>query len=116
MDTRDWSLCFICQSLKTSEKTLNPSLSIKLRNTPEKLIACYKEVVNNIQELKELGDLPDFVVVNSIDGGGVDGGGNGDSVNTVVDKMISNSVVWHNAGMPLIARKLRGQEKSMKNP
>ena len=95
MDTRDWSLCFICQSLKTSEKTLNPSLSIKLRNTPEKLIACYKEVVNNIQELKELGDLPDFVVVNSIDGGGVDGGGNGDSVNTVVDKMISNSVVWH---------------------
>ena len=64
MDTRDWSLCFIiCQSDKSNEKTLNPSSSLKLRNNPEQCSACYKEIIDNIQELKELGEVPDFIII-----------------------------------------------------
>lgn len=96
--TRDWSLCFICQLEKSNEKTLNPSSSIKLRNNPEKLYACYKEVTDNIQELKELGELPDFIVVHDYSGGGVSGSSMGDGgggAQNVVQLMMSNSVVWH---------------------
>lgn len=45
--------------------------------------SCYKEAVENIQELKALGDLPEFIV--DISGGRQD----------VVQLMIQNTVVWH---------------------
>lgn len=90
MDTRDWSLCFICQSDKNNEKALCPSSSIRLRNNTEQLCACYKEVVENILELKALGELTDFVAYDICAGdiGGVD-----DS--TLVQLMISQRVLWH---------------------
>ena len=92
MDTRDWSLCLLCQSgrQKRNEIVLDPSASFKLRNNPVKRYACYKEVTDNIQELKELGDLPDFIVVDDISGGDNDRG-----TNDVVQLMMSNPVVWH---------------------
>lgn len=45
--------------------------------------SCYKEALDNIQELKALGDLPEFIV--DISGGSQD----------VVQLMIQNPVVWH---------------------
>ena len=72
MDKMDWRSCFICQAHKSNEKTVDPSLSIKLRNNPERLYACYKEVKDNIEELSELDELPDFVVLGkNCDGGGI---------------------------------------------
>ena len=61
MECCDWSLCFLCQSALQIEKTLDLS-SLKLRNNPERLQSCYKEAVDNIQELKALRDMPEFIV------------------------------------------------------
>ena len=95
MDTRDWSLCFICQLEKSNEKPVDPSSSVKLRKNPEKLYACYKEVTDNIQKLKELGELPDFIVVSDISGGGSNGdGGKGGGAQHILQLMMSNPVVW----------------------
>ena len=58
---------------------------MKLRNNPERLSACYKEVTDNIQELQELGELPDCVVVDDIGGGA--GGGSGGSAQNIVQLM-----------------------------
>lgn len=86
--TMDWSLCFICRSDETHNPTSDPSSSVKLRNNPERLSAAYRQVVNNIQELNELGELPDFVFVENT----------GDSdTQTIVQLMMSNHVVWHKA-------------------
>ena len=97
--TRDWSLCFICQSKKKKNKNcLNPSSSIKLGNNPGKLYACYKEVTDNIQKLKELGELPDFIVGHDFSGGKVNGSSMGDaggSAQNVVQLIMCNCVVWH---------------------
>ena len=49
---------------------IDPSSSFKLRNNPERLQSCYKEALDNIQELKALGDLPEFIV--DISGGSQD--------------------------------------------
>ncbi len=84
--TMDWSLCFICQSDETHNPTSDPSSSVKLRNNPERLSAAYRLVVNNIQELNELGELPDFVFVENT--------GDSDTQN-IVQLMMSNHVVWH---------------------
>ncbi len=48
---------------------MNPSSSVKLRNNNDKLLVSYKEVTDNIQELQELSELPDFVVVDDIGDG-----------------------------------------------
>ena len=108
MECRDWSLCFLCQSALQIEKTLDPSLSFKLRNNPEKLQSCYKEAVDNIQELKALGDLPEFIV--DISGGSQD----------VVQLMIQNPMVWHKSCRNAIdkqkverARKRKKHEESV---
>ena len=85
MDNHDWSLCFICQSDKGFEPIKNPSSSVKLRNKPERLSVCYKEVTDNTQELKELGELPDTIVVDGIGGG----------TQNVVQMMMSDQAVWH---------------------
>ena len=45
------------------KKTVDQSSSVKLRNNPEKLYACYKGVTVNIQELEELGEIHAFIVV-----------------------------------------------------
>ena len=59
-----------------------------MRNNPERLSAAYRQVVNNIQELNELGELPDFVFVENT--------GDSDTQN-IVQLMMSNHVVWHKA-------------------
>lgn len=93
MDSRDWSLCFICQSGVNSIPVMNPSSSVKLKNNPERISACYKEVTGNIKELKDLDELPDFVFVNDISvWAGCDSTG---STQDIVQLMMSNKVVWH---------------------
>ena len=84
----DWSLCFICQSDEPQNATVDPSSSVKLRNNPERLSAAYRQVVNNIQELNELGELPDFVFVQNTS--------DSDAEN-ILQLMMSNNVVWHKA-------------------
>ncbi len=87
MDTRDWNLCFICQTDERDKPTMDPSSSVKLKRNPERLSACYKEVLDNIQELNELGDLPYFVAIDNISGG--------ECTQSIVQVMMSNNVVWH---------------------
>ena len=91
MDTQDWNLCFLCQLQKRNEQVLDPSSSVKWRNKPEKHYACYKEVTDNMQELKELGNFPNCVVVNDISRGG----GNGGDAEDVVQLMISKPGARH---------------------
>jgi hypothetical protein len=86
---------------KTKKTTLNSSSSVKLRNNPEKLFACYKEVTDNIQLLKELGELPDCIIMDDLIGGGtslsgsIGDGDNGGGAQDLVQLMMSNTVVWH---------------------
>ena len=91
MGSRDWSLCFICQSADSKINNMDPSSSVVLRNNPERLSACYKQVTDNIRELNELGELPDFVFVDSIGGES----GDGDHDIDLVKLMMSKQVVWH---------------------
>ena len=98
MDTRDWDLCFICQTDVKNKPLSNPSTSVKLKNNVDKFISAYKEVVYNIVELNDLGELPDYVVVDDIIGGGGDYNGGGDGCKNsggMVQLMINNKVVWH---------------------
>lgn len=90
MDTRNWNICFICKTEK-NEDTADPALSIKLRGQPNKLEACYQELLDNSSELNELGELPSFVVVDDILGGGVGGGG----ASNRIELMKTNHAVWH---------------------
>lgn len=87
MDTRDWNLC---QADDRYRPTVGPSSSVKLRNSAERLSACYKVLVDNIQELKEVGDLSDFVATD--DTGGDD---STESRPTVQLMMSSHKAVWH---------------------
>ena len=93
MSVRDWSRCFICQTIRDNERTVHPSSSVKLRNSEEKLLACYQEVLGNMKELKDLGELPECVLDIFGDGDG-DGGALGDG-NNLVHLMQVNHVVWH---------------------
>lgn len=104
MECLDWSLCFLCQSSLQMEKTLDPSSSVKLRNNPEKLQSCYKEAVDNIQELKALGDLAEYIVDIS-----------GDSQD-VVQLMIQNHVVWHKSCRNAIDKQKVERARKRKKP
>ncbi len=79
------------------------SSSVKLRNNNDKRLVSYKEVTDNIQELQELSELPDFVVVNDI-GGGTDGGSQ-----NIVQLVMFNEVVWHKScrSVPQNVRRVR---------
>ena len=52
MDTQDWNLWFICQTDERNKPTMDESSFVKLKHNPERLSACYKEVIDNIQELQ----------------------------------------------------------------
>ncbi len=47
MVMHDWDLFFICQSKENYKPIMNPESSVKLRNNPERLSACYKKVTDN---------------------------------------------------------------------
>ena len=115
MDIRNWSLCFLCQS-KLEEPTVNLSTSVKLKDNAERLLTCYKEVTNNIRELKGLGELPHSIFTDDIgpeaEGGSLD----------IVQQMVANQVVWHKSCRTLVdnqkvqrARK-RHQESEAHSP
>ena len=65
METRDWNLCFICQK-NTPEPLREPASSVQLRSVPEKLEACYINLINNIFELWECDDLPNLFALDNI--------------------------------------------------
>ena len=96
MDTRDWNLCFICQS-NTQQTVRHPASSQHLCGQPQKLESSYRELVDNVIELNKLGELPSFVVLDDIIGGGFasGGGGSGDDVDRSIEMMKKNHVVWH---------------------
>ena len=57
METRDWNLCFICQK-NTPEPLREPASSVQLRSVPEKLEACYINLINNIMQIVHIVSLP----------------------------------------------------------
>jgi len=89
MDTRDWLMCFLCQC-STSEALVKPSMNKRLKQHPEQLEGALRNVIDNIQTLKQLGELPDDVTVGDIDGFSSD-----TDVSHVVNLLKSNDVVWH---------------------
>ena len=72
------------------EPTTNPSTSVKLKNNSEIILACYEKVIDNIRQLNELGELPNSIFTGDIVGVGAES----DSP-IIVQKMVSNQVVWH---------------------
>ena len=66
-DAREWGLCFLCQS-DIKEPTTKPSTSIKLKNKPERILACYEKVVDCIRQLNEMGELPNSIFTDDIVG------------------------------------------------
>ena len=53
-------------------------------------MACYEKVIDTIRQLNELGELPNYIFTDDILGVGTDS----DSPN-IVQRMVSNQVVWH---------------------
>ena len=90
METRDWNLCFICQK-NTPEPLREPASSVQLRSVPEKLEACYINLINNIFELWECDDLPNLFALDNIFRDSHVG-----KERRILELMKTNRVVWHN--------------------
>ena len=60
---RDWTLCFICQDHSSNVQLNNPRKKKLYVTHPEKLRELYANIVQNIAEMKELGELPANVVL-----------------------------------------------------
>ena len=91
METRNWELCFICQS-DTAQPLTELASSVKLHAQPHKIEACYTKLIQNICDLSEYGDLPRFVIVEDLLSGSGDGV---DTSSRIVQLMKMNKVVWH---------------------
>ena len=111
METINWKLCFICQTA-TDENVTDPAASVKLHGQPDKRVACYQELLNNISELHRLGELPSLVsVASSYIGGGGDNKGGGASA---VQVMLAKHASWHKDCRSLVNKQKveRAQRKS----
>ena len=111
METTNWKLCFICQTA-TDENVTDPAASVKLHGQPDKRVACYQELLNNISELHRLGELPSLVsVASSYIGGGGDNKGGGASA---VQVMLAKHASWHKDCRSLVNKQKveRAQRKS----
>ena len=68
----------------------------KIEINAERLLICYKEVTNNIRELKGLGELPHSIFTDDIgpeaESGSLD----------IVQQMVANQVVWHKSCRTLV--------------
>ena len=53
--------------------------------------ACYEKVIDKTRQLNELGELPNSILTDDIVGIGADS-----ESPIIVQKMVSNQVVWHN--------------------
>ena len=65
-------------------------LQKKLKNNSACILVCYEKVIDNIRQLNELEEFPNLIFTGDIVGVGADG----DSLN-IVQKIVSNQVVWH---------------------
>jgi len=77
---------------------------VKLKINHERISVTYKDVLDNIQELKELRALPDFLVIDDVGGCFGDdgcyccgGGGSGGFVQNMVQLIMTNHVMCHKA-------------------
>ena len=84
--TQNWYLCFLCQSdLKEPGATTNPSTSVKLKNNSENFLVCYENIIDNIRQLNELGELPNSIFNDDIVRVGADS-----NSRNMVKEMVSN--------------------------
>ena len=73
MDTRDWLLCFLCQSstseslVKEGAPLVKPSLNKRLQQHPEQLDDTLRNLFENIHTLKQLDEWPHGISVDDID-------------------------------------------------
>ena len=93
MENTNWKLCFICQTATNENVGTDPATSEKSHGQPDKLVACYQELLSNISKLYRIGELPNFVSVASSYICGCDdnkcGGG------ASVEQMIAKHASWH---------------------
>ena len=61
-----------------------------MKNNSKRIFACYENVIDNIRQLNELGEFLNSIFTGDIMGVGADS----DSLN-IVQKIVSNQVVWH---------------------
>ena len=115
MSSRDWKLCFICQS-NLKEPTVNPSISVKLKDKHDKLLTCCEQVTANIKELYDLGELTNSIFTDDIEQWFIN------ESSSIVFQMVSNQVVWHKSCRSLIdnqkvqrARKRHQEQVIIKN-
>ena len=87
MDTRDWLLCFLCQS-PTSETLVKPSLNKRLQQHPEQL----DDTLRNIHTLKQLDEWS-----HGISDDDTDLLNDSTNVSDAVNLLRYKDVVWHKA-------------------
>ena len=86
---RDWKKCFICQEPGGHDLKCPAANPV---SNDDQLQTCYTQHVHNILHLKEMGDLPECVLMDSLFSGHSAGG----SVDAIVQVMISHKeLVWH---------------------
>ena len=80
MSIRDWEKCFLCQVDK-DDQVRYPAANPKQRTDLREI---YSRTVKNVLRLKELGALPDNIVLISYD-----------NEADIVELMLVNNVCWH---------------------
>ena len=66
-DTKVWCLCFSCKS-GLKEPITKLSMSVKLKNNSERILACYEKVIDNTRQLNDLGELPNSIFTDDVMG------------------------------------------------
>jgi hypothetical protein len=92
---RNWHLCLFCQE-STNEQLSCPSKSNKLQG--EKIVQCYQQVLQNLNDLRVCGQLPSSVRVDDLLDNlpGHDGGGDTANDNAgLIKTMLEKGVFWH---------------------
>ena len=98
MDTRDFLLCFLCQSstsetlVKEGAPLVKPSLNKRLQQHPEQLDDTLINLIENIHTLKQLDEWPHGIYVDDIDLLN-----HSTNVSDDVNLLRSKDVVWHKA-------------------
>ena len=93
MDTRNWKLCFLCQTV-TADPLIKPSSNTRLKKHPEELDATLQNLVLSVQALIDLGELPKHMAVDDVFAP-VGGDGGGRDVADVTNILKCNDILWH---------------------
>ena len=65
MEAINYELCYICQ-VSDGLSLIDPSKNTRLKKYPNELETTYRNVLQNINKLDEIGALPECVAINAL--------------------------------------------------